>query len=341
MIEGFSIGHHDARGDGWLTGTTVVLARDGATAGVDVRGGGPGTRETDLLRPTAMVHDIHAVVLTGGSAYGLAAADGAMAGLEERGIGFPVPAPPADPPAAVVPIVPAAVIFDLGRGGVSAHRPDASFGSRALDAAFRADLGPGELPPVGSVGAGTGAVCGGLRGGFGYAERIAGPFRIGAALVLNASGPAVDERTGRPWADTLGSLPAPTADQRAAIAEALHWVPTLPLNTTIATVLTDATLDRDQATKVAQVAHDGLARAVRPVHRMFDGDTMFCLASGRVPVDPATGPATDPRRLFDLLLTAAADVVEEACLVALLAATTAGLWPAYADLVPEVRRPAG
>ncbi len=331
MIEGFSIGHHDARGDGWLTGTTVVLARDGAVAGVDVRGGGPGTRETDLLGPTMTVHEVHAVVLTGGSAFGLAAADGVMRGLAQRGIGFRVSTPDAVPPSAVVPIVPAAVIFDLGRGGVTDHRPDAGFGARALDAAFRAAAGPAATPAVGSVGAGTGAICGGLRGGFGYVERTAGPYRVAAALVLNASGPAVDARTGRPWADTLGELPAPTADERAALAEALDRRPVLPLNTTIATVLTDAPLDRAMATRTAQVAHDGLARAVRPVHRMMDGDTVFCLASGRVEARP------DPHGSFDALLTAAADAVEQACLVALLAAAGSGSWPAYTDLVPAAR----
>lgn len=331
MIQGFSIGHHTADRDGWLTGTTVVLAQEGAVGGVDVRGGGPGTRETDLLQPSAMVHAVHAVVLTGGSAYGLAAADGVMRGLGERGIGFPVPTPQADRSAAVVPIVPAAVIFDLGRGGVVDHVPDAGFGVRALAAAFGADPGPRSTPPVGSVGAGTGAVCGGLRGGFGYAEQTAGPYRVGAALVLNASGPAVDLRTGRPWADTLGSLRPPDPAQRAAIADALRAMPALPLNTTIAAVLTDAPLDKSQTTKVAQVSHDGLARAVRPAHRMIDGDTIFCLASGRVERSP------DPRGLFDLLLTAAADVVEEACLVALLSVTGTGRWPAYADLVPDGR----
>lgn len=331
MIEGFAIGHRTAADGGWLTGTTVVLSRDGAMAGVDVRGGGPGTRETDLLRPTATVHEVHAVVLTGGSAYGLAACDGVMLGLEERGIGFPVRTPDPDVPAAVVPIVPAAVVFDVGRGGDVSHRPDAGFGREALDAAWHA-AGTGEaVPPLGNVGAGTGAVCGGLKGGFGYVERGVGPYRVGVALVLNASGPAVDVRTGRPWSDVLGVLPAPTAAERAAIAEALTRAPALPLNTTIATVLTDAPLDKAQATKVAQVAHDGLARAVRPVHRMFDGDTMFCLASGRVDQVP------DSRGLFDLLLTAAADAVEEACLVALLSATGVGPWPAYADLVPGVR----
>ena len=144
MINGFEIGHCTADGDGWLTGTTVVLARAGAVGGVDVRGGGPGTRETDLLDPTAMVERVHAVVLTGGSAYGLAAADGVMAGLEEAGIGFPV----GPEPGQIVPIVPAAVIFDLDRGGVFGHRPTADFGRRALAAAST------ERPSSGCVGAG-------------------------------------------------------------------------------------------------------------------------------------------------------------------------------------------
>ena len=292
MIQGFSIGHHTADSDGWLTGTTVILAQHGAVGGADVRGGGPGTRETDLLQPSAMVQAVHAVVLTGGSAYGLAAADGVLRSLGERGIGFPVPTPQADRPAAVVPIVPAAVIFDLGRGGVVDHVPDAGFGVRALAAAFEADQGPRSTPSV---------------------------------------GPAVDLRTGRPWADPLGSLRTPDQSQRAAIADALAAMPSLPLNTTIAAVLTDAPLDKSQATKVAQVSHDGLARAVRPAHRMIDGDTIFCLASGRGERSP------DPGGLFDLLLTAAAEVVEQACLVALLSATGTGPWPAYADLVPDGR----
>ena len=131
MIDGFRIGHHTADGDGWLTGTTVVLATDGAVGGVDVRGGGPGTRETDLLDPRNVVERVNAVVLTGGSAYGLAAADGVMAALEQDGIGFPV----GPEPGQVVPIVPAAVIFDLGRGGTFGHRPTAEFGARAYAAA--------------------------------------------------------------------------------------------------------------------------------------------------------------------------------------------------------------
>ena len=160
MIEGFAIGHHTADTDGWLTGTTVILSTDGpgdpgAVGGVDVRGGAPGTRETDLLDPTAMVDRVNAVVLTGGSAYGLAAADGVMATLEALGHGWSVG------PDAVVPIVPAAVIFDLGRGGDPTHRPDAESGRRAVAAATADD------PARGCGGGGTGAVGGGLNGGYG------------------------------------------------------------------------------------------------------------------------------------------------------------------------------
>ena len=200
MINGFEIGHYTADGDGWLTGTTVVLARAGAVGGVDVRGGGPGTRETDLLDPTAMVERVHAVVLTGGSAYGLAAADGVMAGLEEAGIGFPV----GPEPGQVVPIVPAAVIFDLGRGGVFGHRPTADFGAGRCAAASA------ERPASGCVGAGTGARCGGIKGGFGYAERrLDAGAAVAAAVVVNAAGSAVDPSTGRLWADREHRLPRP------------------------------------------------------------------------------------------------------------------------------------
>ena len=173
MIDGFAIGHHTADGVGWLTGTTVIFAAAGAVGGVDVRGGGPGTRETDLLDPRAVIERVHAVVLTGGSAYGLATADGVMSALEAAGIGFPVGRDPGQ----VVPIVPAAVIFDLGRGGDFGHRPTAEFGARALAAAST------ERPESGCVGAGTGAVCGGLKGGFGYAEhRLDAGVTVGAAV---------------------------------------------------------------------------------------------------------------------------------------------------------------
>lgn len=320
MIEGFRIGHHTADGEGWLTGTTVVLADGGAVGGVDVRGGGPGTRETDLLDPRNVVERVHAVVLTGGSAYGLAAADGVMAALERDGLGFPV----GPEPGQVVPIVPAAVIFDLGRGGPFGHRPTAEFGARAYAAASA------ERPASGVVGAGTGAVCGGLKGGFGYAERrLADGTAIGAAVAVNATGSPVDPVTGRLWADRGQRHPAPTEAERQALATAYAQVAP-SLATTIGVLLTDATLTKAQASRLATIGHDGMARAIAPVHSMLDGDTVFALASGRRPAaDDPRGSLAD----FNRLLAVAADTFTDACRDALLAAEGRGPWPAYRDLV--------
>jgi L-aminopeptidase/D-esterase-like protein len=323
VIEGFEIGHHTADGDGWLTGTTVVVARDGAVGGVDVRGGGPGTRETDLLHPATTIERVHAVVLTGGSAYGLAAANGVMAGLEAAGIGFPVGLEPHQ----VVPIVPAAVLFDLGRGGVFSNRPTSNFGALALAAATS------NQPATGTVGAGTGAVCGGIKGGFGYAEKqLASGVSIAAAVVVNAAGSAVDPTTGRLWADQARLLAAPTDLERETLATA-YAEAQASFATTIGVVLTDAILSKAQASKLAAVAHDGMARAIRPIHSMLDGDTVFCLASSRRPV------AEDPIHwlfAFNTLLAAAADTFADACLDAMLSATGRGYWRSYADLAPSV-----
>ena len=324
MIEGFEIGHHTADGDSWLTGTTVVLARDGAVGGVDVRGGGPGTRETDLLDPRAVIERVHAVVLTGGSAYGLAAADGVMAGLEQAGIGFWV----GPEPTQVVPIVPAAVIFDLGRGGDFGRRPGAEFGRLALAAASP------ERPESGCVGAGTGALCGGLKSGFGYAERrLSSGISVAAAVVVNAGGSAVDPVTGRLYADRGQRLPKPTEIERADLAAAYAQTPP-SLGTTIGVLLTDAALTKAQTSKMAALGHDGMARAIAPVHTMFDGDTVFGLASGRRP--PAAEPA---QRLaeFNLLLAAAAETFTDACLDAVYAARGRGRWPGYLELAPSAR----
>ncbi len=319
MIDGFEIGHHTADGNGWLTGTTVVLARDGAVGGVDVRGGAPGTRETDLLSPTALVERVHAIVLTGGSAYGLAAVDGVMAALERAGVGFPV----GEEPEELVPIVPAAVIFDLGRGGVFGNRPTADFGASALAAASA------DGPASGCVGGGTGAVCGGLKGGFGYAEgRLESGESVAAAVVVNASGSPFDPLTGRLWADRLRQLSSPDNAGRAALAAAYDRAQRR-LNTTIGVVLTDARLSNVQTNKLAAVAHDGLARAVRPVHSMTDGDTIFGLASGLRPQGSEPLAAIGQ---FNRLLAAAADVFTDACLDALLAATGRGEWRSYAEL---------
>jgi L-aminopeptidase/D-esterase-like protein len=324
VIAGFEIGHHTADGEGWLTGTTVVLARDGAIGGVDVRGGGPGTRETDLLNPTTTIERVHAVVLTGGSAYGLAAANGVMDALEAAGIGFPV----GQEGGQVVPIVPAAVLFDLGRGGVFSNRPTAEFGALALAAATS------DQPATGCVGAGTGAVCGGIKAGFGYAEKqLPSGVSVAAAVVVNAVGSAVDPATGRLWADHLQVLATPTHSERealaAAYAQAQAW-----LATTIGAVLTDAILSKAQASKLAAVAHDGMARAIRPIHSMVDGDTVFCLASARRPF-----AENDPIRsliAFNALLAATADVFTDACLDAMLAARQRGSFMSYADLAPSV-----
>lgn len=331
MIDGFEVGHRTADGDGWLTGTTVVLARAGAVGGVDVRGGGPGTRETDLLDPSALVEQVHAVVLTGGSAYGLAAADGVMAGLEARRVGLPV----GPDPGQVVPIVPGAVVFDLGRGGAFGHRPDAGFGRAALEAASAAD------PARGCVGGGTGAVAGGLKGGVGWAELevpgSASGVRVAAVVVLNAAGSLLDA-DGRLWADRARLLGTPTAGEREALLEAQRTAPP-SLNTTIGVVLTDATLTKAQARKVAAVAHDGLARAVAPVHSMTDGDTVFCLASGRRPLTEGAGAGwTAAVPALNGLLAAAADAFTAACLDAALQAETRGPWRSYADLAPSAVR---
>src|SRR4051812_15021772 len=188
-VAGIRVGHANRIAAGWLTGTTVVLPPPvGAVAGVDVRGGGPGTRETDLLDPRANVTAIHAVVLTGGSAFGLAAADGVMHALFDAGVGYVVGAPPKT---ATVPIVSGAVIFDLGRGGDERNRPDASFGAEAVASASDGPV------PLGVVGAGTGAVAGGLKGGLGSASVVLDDgTTVGALVVVNAVGSTIDPATG-------------------------------------------------------------------------------------------------------------------------------------------------
>jgi L-aminopeptidase/D-esterase-like protein len=342
-VAGIRVGHHRRAASGWLTGTTVVLAPAGAVAAVDVRGGGPGTRETDALDPRNLVDRVHAVCLTGGSAYGLAAADGVMAELERRGLGVPVGPGPND----VVPVVPTAVIFDLGRGGRFSARPDASFGARAARAAFAAG---GRRPARGTVGAGTGARAGGLQGGVGTASTtviVAGArVCIGAIAVVNASGSAVDPASGLPWVPVRG-LRRPSADERQRLAAATAPplttpLNTPPLNTTIGVIATDADLDRPEAGRLAQSAHDGLARAIRPSHLLVDGDTIFGLATGAVGLPSArTGIVrTDGSRVVGLnaLFAAAADVFAQACADAILTATSTAAHPGYLDLCPSALR---
>lgn len=349
-VPGVLVGHHQRTGRGWSTGTTVISVPGGAVAAVDVRGGGPGTRETDALDPRNLVDRVHAVCLSGGSAYGLSAADGVMAVLEARGLGVPVGPRPTD----VVPVVPTAVIFDLGRGGVFGNRPGPDFGRRAIERAR-------PTAARGSVGAGTGARAGGLRGGVGMASgtvTIDGrSVRVGALAVVNASGAVIDPATGLPWRGVPG-LRRPTATERAALAAALAPAP-LPdphaarpeagpsLNTTIGLVATDADLDRPEAGRLAMAAHDGLARAVRPAHSLVDGDSVFALATGATPLPMArTGlvPADAAGRMsralaINALLGLAADLFATACADAILTAGPGrnGL-PAYRDLCPSALR---
>jgi L-aminopeptidase/D-esterase-like protein len=341
-VEGVLVGHHQRLGRGWQTGTTAVFVPRGATPGVSVRGGGPGTRETDALHPENLVEHIHAVCLTGGSAYGLAAADGVVGWLEEQGLGFPI----GDPlqPIGVVPVVPAAVVFDLGRGGNFTNRPDAAFGRRAISAARRGQR------TWGSVGAGTGARAGGLQGGVGTAsatvviggETIGTPgtdltVTVGALAVVNANGSPVDPASGLPWALPRGSK-RPTPAERTRLCAALDGR-AVSLNTTIGVVATSARLTKAEATKLAGVAHDGLARAIRPAHSMFDGDTVFALATGEHELgdEPAAMRATASRqRGFNQLLVAAADTFSSACVHAVLAAQRCGEFPAYRDLCPSL-----
>ncbi|MBC9955524.1 P1 family peptidase [Yimella sp. cx-51] len=293
-VPGLRVGHHTRRGDGWLTGTTVVrLPDDGAVAGVDVRGGGPGTRETDLLDPRNLIERVHAIVLSGGSAFGLAAADGVMQALADEGIGFPVDAAGRQVP---VPIVPAAVVFDLGRGGEPTKRPDASFGAQALAAATA------DAVEQGSVGAGTGARAGGLKGGVGSASAVlADGTTVAALVVVNAVGSTVVPATGQLYAAQHcmpGELPSVTTQPAEISAVAALGAGQA---TTLAVIATDATLTKAQCQKLAGIGHDGMARAVNPVHTMFDGDTVFATAT-------CERDAPDPMG-FHLLLSVAGDCV--------------------------------
>ncbi|MFJ2772045.1 P1 family peptidase [Streptomyces sp. NPDC087300] len=331
-VAGLRVGHAALFGDGQLSGTTVVLAPEGgAVAAVDVRGGGPGTRETDALDPRNLVQRVEAVVLSGGSAYGLDAAAGVMAWLEERGRGVRV----GPDPAHVVPVVPAAAVFDLGRGGDFTARPDAATGRAAVEDAARAE----PFAPVreGNVGAGTGAVVGRVKGGVGSASvRLASGITVAALVVANAAGSGIDPATGVPYGEYFAGrrvdYPDPEVHEEATrrLADAGPANGARPLNTTLAVVATDAELTKAQAQKLAGTSHDGMARAVRPVHLLNDGDTVFALATGEHAL-----PTESPLALNEVL-AAGADVVTSAIVRALLAAesvrTPGGTFPAYRDL---------
>jgi L-aminopeptidase/D-esterase-like protein len=271
-VPGIKVGHFtDTRRP---TGCTVILTESGATGGVDVRGGAPGTRETDLLNPTNRVEKVHAVVLAGGSAFGLDTATGVMRYLEARGVGF-------DVGVARVPIVPAAVLFDLGVGDARI-RPDADAGFAACEAASA------DAPAEGNVGAGAGATVGKLYGGkramkcgIGSASLKVGDVTIGAIVAVNAVGDVIDPNTGAVIAGARTADGERLLDTRAAILSGdLPTSMQTGAATTIGVIATDATLTKAQAQKIAQMAHDGLARSINPIHTLSDGDTIFSVATG-------------------------------------------------------------
>ena len=318
-VAGIEVGHFtDTRRP---TGCTVVMAREGAVAGVDVRGAAPGTRETDLLHPSNLVDKVHAIMLAGGSAWGLEAATGAVRWLEERGVGL-------DVAVGRLPIVPAAVLFDLLVGDMRI-RPDAAAGYAACAAASSAD------PAEGNVGAGAGAVVGkvfgiqhAMKGGVGTASITVDGVTVGALIACNALGDVIDPDTGHVMAGARTDDGRGMRDTRRAL---LRGQPPQPLlagtNTTIGVVATDAILTKVQAHRLAIAAHDGLARSINPVHTMSDGDTLFSLGTGRA------GKSLGMMVLATMAAEATARATVRAVQAARSVTTADGLYlPAMADL---------
>jgi len=276
-VPGILVGH--AQSEGGRTGCTVILCPEGAVAGVDVRGSAPGTRETDLLRPMNLVEKIHAVVLSGGSAFGLAAADGVMQYLEEQGIGF-------DVGVARVPIVSAAVLFDLAVGDPGI-RPDRAMGYEACKNASSGRV------LQGSFGAGTGATVGkvlgmeaSMKSGIGTASlRLPGGILVGAIVAVNAFGDVVEPGTGRILAGARNLEKGGFLNTKEYLLAGNTAMGFAGTNTTIGVVATNARLSKEQANKLASMAHDGLAQTIQPVHTMMDGDTLFALSAGQLTGD--------------------------------------------------------
>ncbi|MFV0458843.1 MAG: P1 family peptidase [Actinomycetales bacterium] len=302
-VNGILVGQAQRLGEGWATGVTVVVPPPGTVAAVDVRGGGPGTHETDALAVGTLVQHADAVVLCGGSAFGLVAAHGVQRWCEEQGRGFAAGVRPDGSPL-LVPVVPAAAIFDLGRGGDPDLRPDAELGFEAAQAARGGAFARGQ------VGAGTGArtSAGAAPGGVGTATiRLDGGVLVSALVVLNAA--------GRVLAEPLAEAETPAdAEVRAEAGRP-------PLNTTLAVVATNAQLDRGACRRMAGAGHDGLARAIRPIHTLMDGDTVFGLATGELSARVADASAAEAgwpgaQELLGLVAVqaAAADAVQAAVL---------------------------
>ena len=321
-VPGLRVGN--AQDDEALTGCTVILCEKGAVGGVDQRGGAPGTRETDLLKPVNAVEKVHAVLLAGGSAFGLDAASGVMRYLEEKGIGF-------NTGVARVPIVPAAILYDLAIGRADI-RPDLEMGYRAAASASA------NAPAEGNTGAGTGAtvgkifgMAGAMKSGLGTASmEVGGGIIVGAIVAVNAFGDVVDPQTGKilvgARSTKLGPVQLGSADYFAntlAVMKTLVGRAILKLamshNTVIGVVATNAKFDKAQATKMAQMAQDGLARTIRPAHTMLDGDTIFAMATGQKKAD------------VSIVGAYAAEVLAQAIVRAVKMAKPAGGLPAASE----------
>lgn len=319
-VEGLIVGHYtdmDA-----VCGVTVVICPEGAVAGVDVRGSAPGTRETDLLDPINLVEKAQAVALSGGSVFGLAASDGVVRWLAEKGYGFPLERNQ------VAPIVPAAVLYDLGRGQDFVPSISAEWGRYACQAAKDGTVS------TGCVGAGTGALTGNIKGGLGTTSLVLdSDITVAAVVAVNSLGSVINPATGRPW--EIGLEVDGEFGNQGKRAVKLPQPPqgTPTTNTTIGLVATDAVLTKTQAKKMAQMAHDGMARAIRPTHTLFDGDTIFCLATcqKRLPEDPGFFPSPQAQA-FNELGHAAANCVSRAIISGILSARSLAGMIAFCDL---------
>ncbi|WP_328520877.1 P1 family peptidase [Kribbella sp. NBC_00359] len=336
-VPGVLVGQVERVDAPYLTGTTVVHLPATAVAGVDVRGGAPGTRETDLLEPVNSNAGVNAIVLTGGSAYGLDTAGSVMRWLEERGEGVRVGQGDKD----VVPIVPTAVIFDLGRGGDFQARPEPDWGAQAIAVATD---GPVAL---GNHGAGAGARARSLKGGVGSASvRLDDGTTVGALVIVNAAGSTVDADGNLYGAryglgDEFTHLRTPTEPPPPA-APGRNLIPGPPMNTVIAVLATDVPLDKAATRRMAMVAHDGLARAIDPIHTLVDGDSIFALST-RSDDGPRLS-VTDPTAIGQLetVYAAGARTLSRAIVHAMLNAesveTPAGTIPSYRDAYPSAFR---
>lgn len=340
-VMGVLVGQYERKDAPYLTGATVLVFPDGAVAGVDVRGGAPGTRHTDALAPWCLVEQVHGLVLAGGSAYGLDVASGVVRFLEEKGIGLVV----GDGDKEVVPVVPAAILFDLGRGGAFRARPDAAFGYRA---ALTASSGP---VAQGNAGAGTGALAGGLKGGIGTASvEFGNGTRVGAIVAVNARGSTVHRRTGRLLGEEFAlpgefpdlREPVPAEVEKAVVAPTVE--PRIGLHTTIAVVATTASLTKVEVGRMAAIAHDGLARAIRPVHTMFDGDTIFGVSTASHALPIADGGVGRSRgrairaEETNEIFVAASDALTRAVVHAMVEAQSVGDFLAYRERFPSAFR---